>query len=154
VLLLIVVFLKIKGGMNVFGDRLRMVRKHSGLTQKALADKLFVSQQAVCKWEKNDSSPNPETVAKIAEICDVSVSYLLSQEEDEKKTAPGITSDGTMNENGSDVYISDDIKVAFFGGAAKDLTKEELDLLWKDAQRYGQFIIQQREQKKRDKELD
>ncbi len=47
------------------------------LSQKELANALFVTQQAVGRWEVNSSSPNPETVVKIAEILGITSSELL-----------------------------------------------------------------------------
>lgn len=70
----------------MFGEHLKIVRKQAGTSQKALASKLYVSQQSVWKWEMNESSPNPETIAKIAEIFDVSTDYLLGR--GEKKSPP------------------------------------------------------------------
>jgi len=73
----------------MFGERLKMIRKESGFTQKSLANELFVSQQSVWKWEKNESSPNPETIAKMAQIFGVSTDYLLGRDEKEKEPASG-----------------------------------------------------------------
>lgn len=79
----------------MFGERLKMIRKQCGLTQKSLANELFVSQQSVWKWEKNESSPNPETIAKMAQIFGVTADYLLGQEKE--KPASGET-DGLSEE--------------------------------------------------------
>ena len=49
------------------------------MSQRELAQKLFVSQQAVAKWERGDATPNPETVVKIAEIFEVSTDELLGK---------------------------------------------------------------------------
>ena len=38
---------------------------------------LGVTQQAVGKWESGKSSPDPTTVAKLAEILDTTADYLL-----------------------------------------------------------------------------
>ena len=49
----------------------------ANMSQKELATALFVTQQAVGRWEVNSSSPNPETVVKIAEILGITSSELL-----------------------------------------------------------------------------
>ena len=49
------------------------------MSQRELAQKLFVSQQAVAKWERGDATPNPETVVKIADIFGVSTDELLGK---------------------------------------------------------------------------
>ena len=61
----------------MFGDNLKKIREDAGLSQKALAEKIFVSQQTVAKWERNGSTPNPETIVMIAEVLGVSNDYLL-----------------------------------------------------------------------------
>jgi transcriptional regulator with XRE-family HTH domain len=38
------------GGM-IFGEKLQSERKNRGWSQEELAEKLFVSQQSVSKWE-------------------------------------------------------------------------------------------------------
>lgn len=64
----------------MFSRRLKELRASAGLSQKALAAKLFVSQQAVARWETDKATPNPETLAKLSEIFDVSADYLLGRE--------------------------------------------------------------------------
>jgi len=61
----------------MFGEQLRKVRESSNISQKKLGEILFVSQQTVAKWESNKSSPNPEMLAKIAEIFKVSIDNLM-----------------------------------------------------------------------------
>lgn len=73
----------------MFGDRLKEVRTQAGLSQKSLAEQLYVTQQSVWKWEMNTSSPNPETIAKIAEIFDVSTDYLLGRTDQKETPTPG-----------------------------------------------------------------
>ena len=68
----------------MFGERLKELRMASGLSQSALASKLFFSQQADGGWELNRGSPNPETLAKIADILHVSVDYLVGHVEAKK----------------------------------------------------------------------
>ena len=58
-------------------ERLKEVRKERGYSQKSLSQQLGVSQQAVGKWDTGRSSPDPETLAKLAELLDTSVDYLL-----------------------------------------------------------------------------
>ncbi len=58
-------------------ERLKALRKEKGYSQKSLSVQLGVSQQAVGKWETGRSSPDPETLAKLAEILDTSVDFLL-----------------------------------------------------------------------------
>lgn len=61
----------------MLGDQIRFYRKRDGISQKELASKLFVSQQAVGKWERNETTPNPEAILTMAKIFSVSTDALL-----------------------------------------------------------------------------
>ena len=61
----------------MFSERLKTLRAQADISQKELAERLFVSQQSVAKWETDKSTPNPDTIARIAEIFCVSSDYLL-----------------------------------------------------------------------------
>mgnify|MGYP004683749169 FL=1 len=56
---------------------MRRYRKQCGYSQKDLASQLFVTQQAVGKWERGEATPNPETVLKIAQILGITTDQLL-----------------------------------------------------------------------------
>lgn len=53
-------------------------RKHKGLTQKALAEQLNVTDKAVSKWERDIARPDINTVPKLSEILEVPVEMLIS----------------------------------------------------------------------------
>jgi len=63
-----------------FGHFLAEVRKEKQMTQKDLADKLFVSDKTVSKWERGLSMPNVVLLIPIADILDVTVTELLRGE--------------------------------------------------------------------------
>ncbi len=50
------------------------------LTQKDLAEKLYVSDKTVSKWERGLSMPNVVLLIPIADILDVTVTELLRGE--------------------------------------------------------------------------
>lgn len=118
----------------MFCERLRQSRISAGLSQKELAARLFISQQAYAKYELGTSSPNPETLAKIAEQLSISVDYLLGREQKEKAPA----------ETGERAIGDDDIKLALFGGDG-----EVTDAMWDEALFAIQLI---KERHKREKE--
>ena len=47
-------------------DYLKQYRKENNLTQQELADKLFVSKQAVSKWETERGLPDIETYKSLS----------------------------------------------------------------------------------------
>lgn len=62
--------------MNI-GEKIRLLRKKAGLTQKELGQKLGISQAAIGQFETNRSNPQIETLQKIASALDVPVQDLL-----------------------------------------------------------------------------
>jgi len=84
----------------MFCERLRQSRISAGLSQKELAARIFISQQAYAKYELGTSSPNPETLAKIAEQLNISVDYLLGRDSVDtyEKREPGTQTDAELSE--------------------------------------------------------
>ena len=64
-----------------FGEKLKNARKEAGLSQEQLAEKLSVSRSAVAKWESGKGMPDVNNLKVIAQLLDVSVDYLLDDEE-------------------------------------------------------------------------
>lgn len=61
------------------GEVLKKERKKYGLTQAELGERLGVKQQAICKWEKNESEPSSGDLLTLASMYGVSVDYLLGR---------------------------------------------------------------------------
>ena len=61
----------------MFSSNLRAAREKSGLSQREVAQKLFVSAQAVGKWERGESTPSPEAIAEMAVLFDTTADNLL-----------------------------------------------------------------------------
>lgn len=64
--------------MNDFGKIIKEIRKNNNLTQKELADKLFVTYQAVSKWENNKSIPDIAILKKISELYNIDLNNLTN----------------------------------------------------------------------------
>ena len=73
---------------RVLGDKLKELREDKNMSQKALADKLGVTQQAVGKWERGKSEPDIATINKLADIFEVNTDYLLGRIDDPSPTKP------------------------------------------------------------------
>ena len=63
-----------------FGVFLRQLRTEHGMTQKDLAERLFVSDKAVSKWERGLSLPDIALLQPLADVLDVTVTELLAGE--------------------------------------------------------------------------
>ncbi|MBR4711449.1 MAG: helix-turn-helix transcriptional regulator [Clostridia bacterium] len=61
---------------QIFGERLRVLRKRKGLTQAELAAWAGVSQAAENKWEHGVSEPSLETMKRMATFFGVSMDSL------------------------------------------------------------------------------
>lgn len=61
-----------------FGTFLSQLRREKGMTQKDLAEKLFVSDKAVSKWERGLSLPDVALLQPLADLMGVTISELLS----------------------------------------------------------------------------
>lgn len=60
------------------GKHIAMLRKNINITQQQLAEKLYVSYQAVSKWERGLSTPDIEMLQRISEVLSVNfTSFLL-----------------------------------------------------------------------------
>lgn len=71
--------------MKSQGERIKKLRKNKGMTQRALAQALGISEQAVSKWEKDISNPSTANLLKIAKIFGVSIAFFYQPEESQSK---------------------------------------------------------------------
>ena len=78
------------------GNNIRAFREKMGLTQRALADSVLVSFQAISAWERGLSIPDLENAVRIAEYFGVSVDALLT--ESGQELFVGIDGDSTKTE--------------------------------------------------------
>ena len=53
------------------------LRTARGLSQEALAERVFVTRQAVSRWETGETTPNTETLKLLSNLYDVSINTLL-----------------------------------------------------------------------------
>ncbi len=53
------------------------LRTKHGMSQDALAEKVFVTRQAVSRWETGETTPNTETLKLLSKLFDVSINTLL-----------------------------------------------------------------------------
>lgn len=99
-----------------FCNRLKSARANKGISQKKLAECLFVSQQTVAKWETDKATPNPETITKISNVLDVSTDYLL-----------GVSDERNSSLDSDDIGY-DDFTYAMHN-ESKELTDEDKEML-------------------------
>ena len=61
---------------KLIGSKIAKARKRVNISQAQLAQRLFISPQAVGKWERGESIPDINTVNRLAEILGVDLNYF------------------------------------------------------------------------------
>ncbi|MGT2751285.1 helix-turn-helix domain-containing protein [Streptococcus orisasini] len=63
----------------MFPDRLKSLRLEANLTQKQIAEKLNITQQAYQAWESGKRKPGEDTLKMFADFFDISTDYLVGR---------------------------------------------------------------------------
>lgn len=83
--------------MHDFGYLFQEKRKAKGFTQLMLAQKIGMSPVQLCKIERNKTSPTLDTVERIADALDISISDLLSRIEKQESEFENVVGDRTSS---------------------------------------------------------
>ena len=62
-------------------NRLAQLRREKGYSQEQAAAALFVSRQAVSKWERGESAPDTDNLVALSKLYGMSIDQLLFREE-------------------------------------------------------------------------
>ncbi len=65
----------------MIGSKIKNLRTKNNLTQEQLATKLYVTRNAISKWETDKGIPSIESIKNLAKIFNVSLEYLLNEED-------------------------------------------------------------------------
>ena len=60
-------------------ENLKLLRSAAGISQKALAEAIGVSQQSINKYENHNIEPDIATLSRIADYFHVSIDYLVGR---------------------------------------------------------------------------
>lgn len=88
--------MKNKKSYSVLGDRLKMARVRKGWSQTEVAEKIGVSFSSLSGYERNYRKPPTETLAHLADLYEVSISWLL-----------GLKQNGYETQNREEAVIKD-----------------------------------------------
>ena len=61
-----------------FSDTLRKLRTEKGISQQALADKVYVTRSTVARWESGSRLPDAVMISRLSEVLGADVNLLLS----------------------------------------------------------------------------
>ena len=70
---------------NLFKTRIKKLRNDSNLSMDALAEKLETKKSTISMWENSNIIPREEMLIKISKLFNVSIDYLLGNDEMEGK---------------------------------------------------------------------
>lgn len=93
-----------------FGEKIKFLRKQLNITQTEFADKLYVTRQAVQKWEVDLSSPDISKLKEISTIFGVSIDVLLDDNINEKDLLKLLTKEDTHQEEKQEVIQKEVVK--------------------------------------------
>jgi transcriptional regulator with XRE-family HTH domain len=80
------------------GENIRNIRKNQKLTLKELGIKISLSEQAIGQYERGEREPNIETLNKIANALELSLSDLLQNTEPKQIDLSEISTSELINE--------------------------------------------------------
>ncbi|MFP5109681.1 helix-turn-helix domain-containing protein [Neobacillus sp. C211] len=102
----------------MFAQRLKELRKASGMNQQELGEKIGVAKSTIAGYEKGFRKPKIKVINELAEIFHTSADYLL-----------GISNDKTPKEPSKD--IEKILKEPDYHYKGRKLTNDDLELLLK-----------------------
>ena len=103
------------------------LRTEKGLSQDELAEKLFVTRQAVSRWENGETTPNVETLKLLSKFFDVSINTLLGTPRQLICQCCGMPlEDATLSREPDGSFNEDYCKWCYADGEFKYSSKEQL----------------------------
>jgi transcriptional regulator with XRE-family HTH domain len=86
---------------QTFANTLKRIRTEKGLSQQTLADKMFVTQSTVARWENGSRLPDTVMTTRLATVLGVDVNTLLT---------------AAVNDESPNVILVDDMKLILSDG--------------------------------------
>jgi len=71
--------------MNTFGQRLKLLRINSKITQKQIAQEFEITERAYQNYEMDKSMPNAKLLISLADYFNVSLDYLVGRSDDPER---------------------------------------------------------------------
>ncbi len=106
------------------------LRTKSGLSQDELAEKVFVTRQAVSRWEKGETTPNTETLKLLSKLFDVSIKTILGSPRKLVCKCCGMSlDDGCISKESDGIYNEEYCKWCYHdGNFTMDFWKQYIDI--------------------------
>lgn len=103
------------------------LRTKKGMSQDELAEKVFVTRQAVSRWENGETVPNTETLKLLSAFFNVSINTLLGSPRQLICQCCGMPLEDSLISRENDGSLNEDYcKWCYDGGEFRYKTKEQL----------------------------
>ena len=83
-------------------EKIINLRKTKGWSQEDLAEKLYVSRQAISRWENGTALPDAENVLQISKLFQVTTDYLLNDDYESDRDIPVVK---TATQETEDLFL-------------------------------------------------
>ena len=108
-------------------DIILKLRTEKGLSQEELAEKVYVTRQAVSRWETGETTPNTETLKLLSGLFEVSINTLLGSPVKLICQCCGMPlDDSTLSREPGGEFNEEYCKWCYSGGEFKYTSKEQL----------------------------
>lgn len=108
-------------------DIILQLRTQMGLSQDALAEKIYVTRQAVSRWENGETIPNVEALKLLSQVFDVSINTLLGSPRQLVCQCCGMPlEDATTSREPNGAFNEEYCKWCYAGGEFRYTSKEQL----------------------------
>lgn len=112
-----------------FGDRIKQLREHSGMTQAELGKKIGVSDRVIGYYESNQRFPRKqEVIIKLANEFNVTVDYLMGTSDREKDLTSTVLYESSIPQSPPvqvETLISN-LELLFAGGQLAEKDKDKV----------------------------
>ena len=103
------------------------LRAEKGMSQDELAEKVFVTRQAVSRWENGETTPGLETLKRLSQLFDVSINTLLGSPRQLVCKCCGMPlDDATISKEPDGAFNEEYCKWCYTDGTFKYTSKEQL----------------------------
>lgn len=83
---------------KIIGNKIVEARKKNNISQAQLAERLFITSQAVGKWERGESLPDIITLNRLAEILGVDLNYFSENFQSANSETESVDSDDKQSD--------------------------------------------------------
>ncbi len=118
-----------------FGKRLASARKALGITQTELSERLFVTPQAVSKWECGAALPDIEILLELSHIFKITINNLL----EDSDFISELTGRATAGD-GITYFVSKQERPYYLPWAEDIINQKWVQRNWKEAQKENGFM--------------